>query len=72
MPILSVSNTNFQFSIIKLIWRFYITVEALPITKQIELIDKYKFVMAAPGRNSKIFIIHVLFLEVPESAIYPF
>lgn len=41
----------------------YITIEAIPIAKQVELINKYKFVKVALDKNSGIFIIHVTALE---------
>lgn len=50
---------------------FYISAKLLPITKQVELIDKYEFVRAALNETSKIFGIHILALKALEPAIHP-
>ena len=43
MPFLSLSNADVQFDTGNLTWRTYSTVEALPTTKQVELINKHEF-----------------------------
>ena len=63
MPFLTFSNANIQFAEKELIWRFYTTAEALPITKRVELIDKKEFVNVALDKNSKTFLVHVAALE---------
>ena len=39
MPFLTLSNADVQFAEKELTWRTYITKEALPTTRQIEIID---------------------------------
>ena len=49
----------------KFIWKFYITNKALPITKQIQLINLKKFVIATLDADSKTFIVYVA-IKKPE------
>ncbi len=63
MPFLALSNADFQFGTEKLTWRSYTTVEALPITSQVELSDKMEFAKVALDDNSEAFVIHVATLE---------
>lgn len=58
------SNTKFQFGVEKPIWRFYITVKALPITSQIKLINKREFGKVTLPRNFETFVIYVTVQEV--------
>ena len=52
------NNADIQFIEKKLIWRSYTAAEALPTTKQLELINKKKFAKVA-FEESKIFVIYV-------------
>lgn len=47
----------------KLNWRTYITTETIFTAKQVELIDKQKFIKVALDKNFKIFVIYVIALE---------
>ena len=67
MPFLILSNANIQFNKKKLTWRSYIIAEALPITKQVELMNKKEFVKAALDKNSETFVVHIATLEAPLS-----
>ena len=40
-------------------WKFYITSEALPTIKQVQIVDLKKFVIMAFDINSKIFVVHI-------------
>ncbi len=65
MSFLSLSNVNVEFAKLgKLTWRFYNTIKALPITSQIELINKKEFAKVALDKNLETFIVHVSALEV--------
>ena len=57
MPFLTFSNANVQFVEKELTWRSYITAEALPSTKRVELIDKKEFAKAALDENSETFVV---------------
>ena len=69
---LILSNKNIQFSEKELTWRSYTTAEALPTTKQVELIDKKDFAKAAADEESKTFVVHIAVLKAPlaRMAIY--
>ena len=69
MPFFTLSNADIQFFEKKLTWKSYIIAKALPTTKQIELIDKKKFVKAAVDENSETYVIYVATLEAPLSGI---
>ena len=56
MPFLSLSNADIQFNMGNLTWRTYSIAKALPITKRVELIDKYKFARAVLDENSETFL----------------
>lgn len=53
-----------QFMEKKLEQRNYITIEILPITKRVELIDKKGFAATALDENAKIFVIYVAILSM--------
>ena len=65
MPFLALNNADIQFAEKELTWRFYTTAEALPTTKQIELIDKKEFAKPALDEESETFVVHVTVLEAP-------
>lgn len=58
------NSTNFQFNIKELIQRFYITIKALPITKRVEIIDKYKFVKVALNKYFNTFVIYITVIKL--------
>ena len=60
---LILSNLDIHFAEKKLTWRFYTATEALPITKQVELINKKEFAKALLGEESKTFVLHVAALD---------
>ena len=64
MPFLTLSNADVQFVEKELTWRSYTTTEALPTTKQVELIDKKEFAKAALDENSETFVVHVASLNL--------
>ena len=59
MPFLTLSNADMQFTEKELIWRLYTVAEALPTTKQVEIIDKKEFTKAALDKNIEAFVVHV-------------
>ena len=73
MSFLILSNADIQFPEKEFTWRSYTIAEALPTTKQVELIDKKEFVKAALDKESNIFVMHVAALEALLSGmtIYP-
>ncbi len=64
MPILALSNADFQFGAKKLTWRSYTAAEALSTTSRVELIDKTEFAKVALDENSETFLVHVTALEL--------
>ena len=57
---LTFNNTNILFVEQKL--RFYIAIKALPITKQMKIMDEKKFAKAALDKYIEIFLVFVTFL----------
>ena len=70
MPFLTFSNTDIQFVEKELTWRFYTTIEVLPTTKQVEIINKKEFAKTALDEKSKTFVVYVAFLN-QTPVIYP-
>ena len=70
MLFLILSNSDIQFVEKKLTRRSYTTAKALPTTKQVELINKKKFVKAALDEKSETFVVYVTFLNLV-SEIHP-
>lgn len=64
------SNIDIWFSIKKLIWKLYRTIEALLTTNWVKLFDKREFTKAALDKNSKTFIIYISALDI-KSLLYP-
>ena len=64
MPFLTFNNADVQFVEKELTWTSYTTTEALPTTKQIELINKKEFAKAALDEKSETFVIHVASLNL--------
>ncbi len=69
MPFLALNNVDFQFGAKKLIWRSSTIAKVLPITSQVESIDKRKFVKVTLDKNSETFVMHVVTLEA--TTIHP-
>ena len=63
MLFLKISNANLSFGKETLTWKTYTTYEALPTTKQVQIIDKKDFVIAALDANSETFVVHVIIRE---------
>lgn len=49
----------------------YITVEVLPTTSRVKLIDKKRFTKTTLDKNWETFIIYISTLKVTKSLIYP-
>lgn len=62
MSSLTLNNIKINFNNQKLSWRLYTPVEALLIIRQVELIEKNEFTIAALDPDNEIFIIHVVFI----------
>ena len=60
---LKINNIDVLFSEGTLMWKIYITNEALPTTKQVQIIDSKEFFIAALDIDSKIFVMHVAIQE---------
>ena len=71
MPYLTFSNTDVLFSDRKLTWRSYTTAKPLPITKQVELINKKEFAKAALDKNVEAFVLHMTLLSLSSIFIHP-
>ena len=64
MPFFSFNNENVKFTELeKLTWRIYTAIKALPITSQVELINKREFAKADRNKNFKTFVVYVTALE---------
>ncbi len=64
MPFLTISNVDVDFQARDLQWRCYTTGDVLSTTKQVELIGKKEFAVAALVPEYKAFIVHVAALSV--------
>lgn len=69
MFFLALSNVDVKFDTRKWSLRKYIIAEAMPITKQVELIDKHEFVEVAFDKALEIFVVHMAVLEASVSII---
>ena len=56
---LKFNNINILFGEKILIYKFYISKKTLPIIKQIQIIKKINFVIAALNINKEIFIVYI-------------
>ena len=56
---LKISNADVSFGEKTLTWKTYTTNKALPITEQIQIIDKKDFIIAALDADSETFVVHM-------------
>ena len=63
MLFLKTSNADVLFGEKILTWKTYIINKALPTTKQVQIIDKKDFVIAALNADSKTFMVHMAIQE---------
>ena len=56
---LKISNVDMSFNEETLTWKFYITNEALFITKQVQIIDLKEFIIVALDVNNKTFVVYM-------------
>lgn len=71
MFFLLLDNVDIEFVELKtLIQRFYDTAKALPITSQVELINKREFIKVMLDENFETFVVYMVILEAKVS-IYP-
>ncbi len=67
MPFLTISNADVNFQAWDLQWRFYTTGNVLPTTRQVELIEKKEFAVAAHDPEHNAFLIYVAILNADSS-----
>ena len=63
MLFFKISNADVSFGEGTLTWRTYTTNEALPITKQVQIIDPKEFVIAALNVDNETFVVHLAIRE---------
>ena len=63
MLFLKISNADVSFNKRTLTWKFYITIEALSTTKQVQIVNPKEFVIETLDVGSEIFIMHVAIWE---------
>ena len=71
MFFLKINNADVSFNEKTLTWKCYITNEALPTTKQVQLVDPKEFVIAALDADSKTYVMHVAIRKRKETAMHP-
>ena len=71
MPFLTLSNADIKFAKKELTWKSYTTTEALPTTKQVEIIDKKESARAVLDENVEAFVVHVTSLSLNSMSIHP-
>ena len=59
MLFLIFSNVNVQFAEKELTWRIYITKEAFPTNRQVEISDQKEFAITKLNENVEAFVVHV-------------
>ena len=67
---LKINNADMLFGEKTLTWKTYTINKALPTTKQVQIINKKNFVIAALDADSKIFVIHVVIWEREKMPMY--
>ena len=71
MPFLKLSNADMAFNKKTLTWKSYTTKKALLTTKQVQLVNSKKFVIAPLNTDSETFVVHVAIRKQEEMAINP-
>ena len=70
MLFLKISNADVSFGERTLMWKTYTTNEALPITKQVQIINKKDFVIVTLDADSEMFVMHMAFWEWEEMSVH--
>ena len=70
MPFLKISNADISFGKKILTWRIYTTNEALPIIKQVQIVNSKEFVIMPLDVNSEMFVVHVAIREQKEMPVH--
>ena len=71
MLFLKISNANMTFGEGTLTWKSYTINKALSTTKQVQLVNPKKFVIAALDANNKTFVVHMIIREQEGMAMDP-
>ncbi len=64
IPFLTINNADVDFQARDLQWRSYTTGDVFPITRQVELIEKKKFALAALDLEHEVFIVYIAALSI--------
>ena len=67
---LKISNADMLFDEKTLTWKTYITNKALFTIKQIQIINKNDFVIAALDADSETFVVHIAFWKWEKMPVY--
>ena len=70
MFFLKISNADMFFGKKKLTWKSYITSKTLPTTKQVQITNQKKFVIAALHINSETFVIYMAIEEQEKMPVH--
>ena len=70
MLFLKISNANVSFGEETLTWKTYTINKALPTTKQVQIINKKDFIIAALDADSKMFMVHVAIQKREEMLVH--
>ena len=65
MLFLILSRADIWFAEQKLVWKTYTTIETLPMTKIVEIIDKRKFAVVALNTDNKTLVVHKATIAEP-------
>ena len=69
MPFLILNNADIKFAQKEFTYRSYTAAKALPITKQVKIIDRNEFAKAVLDKHVEAFVVHVTSLSI--MAIHP-
>ena len=70
MLFLKISNADMLFDKEIFTWKIYTTNNALPTTKQVQIVDSEEFVIAALDINNKMFVMHITIWKQEEIPVY--
>ena len=70
MFFLKISNANMSFDEEILMWRTFTTIEVLPTTEQVQIVNPKKFVTATLDVDSETFVVHMVIKEQKEMPVY--